>query len=186
MTEKTAAFYDAGFSRPGNLARLPLEESPWLPLYQATAKLVPTDASVVDLGCGTGRFARLLADDHRRTGKYLGIDFSPVAVAEARRYVPTAEFMVGDLRTCPIPRADTYVCLEVLEHIDDDLGLLQRLPTGAQVILTVPSFRSKAHVRTFPSAASALERYDELIGTSLWRRIPPPDHFHHLVMGGRR
>lgn len=186
MSEKQADFYDQGFADPRNLALRPLEQSPWLPLYSAAASQIPQAASIVDLGCGTGRFARLLYDDPARTGSYIGIDFSEVAIEEARRYVPQAEFRVADLRDCEIPEADIYVCLEVLEHIDDDLGLLRRLPAGAGVVMSVPSFKAETHVRSFPSAADSIERYDEVVGLSAWQRIPAPDTFIHLLQGGKR
>src|SRR5271154_4622 len=53
--------------------------------------------SVLELGCGVGRFSRYLAQQGLRA---TGIDFSPVAMAKARERVARdggrPEFLVGD------------------------------------------------------------------------------------------
>jgi len=57
----------------------------------------------------------------------------------------------------------TYVCLEVLEHLDDDCDLIGKLPAGARLILSVPSFESDTHVRWFDSFDDVTGRYDGLL-----------------------
>lgn len=167
MPAPDASWYDAGYGDPGHRARRPLARSPWRPVYEAAARLVPGGARVVDLGSGTGRFASLLPG-----AGYLGLDFSAVAVAEARRYAPAHEFRVADLREIVPPPADVYVTLEVLEHLDDDLALLARLQAGALVVLSVPSYDSAAHVRHFPAARHVRDRYGSLLPGAELRAIP--------------
>jgi cyclopropane fatty-acyl-phospholipid synthase-like methyltransferase len=54
--------------------------------------------SALELGCGVGRFSRYLAQQGLRV---TGVDFSPVAIAEARKRVARddvrPEFLVGDV-----------------------------------------------------------------------------------------
>lgn len=57
---------------------------------QIRAHLLP--GSVLDLGCGSGRFTEAF-DGHR----YFGIDISPASIDIARTLYPDAEFMVGDI-----------------------------------------------------------------------------------------
>lgn len=149
----------------------------YVPLYEAAAALIPPGASVVELGCGTGRFARFL--NH----PYIGIDFTPALVEEARRYNSGGDFRAGDLRTDPIPDADVYVTLEVLEHLDDDLGLLRRLPVGRTVVLSVPSFDSASHVRYFQRPGSARARYGRVLDINHEATIPLRRGFFHLLRG---
>lgn len=142
----------------------PLEECSALPVYEAALEFVPR-LPVVDLGCGTGRFAELL----RRSGVtgYRGFDFAPAVIEEARRYVPSFEFDVADLREWEhgpeMPDECCYVILEVLEHLDDDRDLLARLQPGQPVVFSVPNFWSESHVRVFPTAEDAIDRYGDLL-----------------------
>ena len=95
-------------------------------------------------------------------------------------------FYHADLRALEIPKANTYVTLEVLEHIEDDLGLLERIPKNSFTIISVPSFDSASHLRHFPTEGSALERYCQVLDIDDWRkvRIPSGEFFH--VFRGRR
>ena len=159
-----AEFYDENLEN----FLLPLEKSPWLDLYQVAATLVPTPSCrVADLGCGTGRFARLLT--YHGVTSYWGVDFSPNRIDEARRYVPEVEFEVGDLREARIrarfPEFDTFIVTEVLEHIEDDVGLLASLPQGALVVYSVPTYDAAAHVRIFEDVDAIHRRYGSLLTT---------------------
>lgn len=80
-----AEFYDQFIDRH----LIPLEKSPWRKVYEEAARLLPEskDETIVDIGCGTGRFAKLLYDKGYR--KYLGIDFSKGMLEEAKRYNPS-------------------------------------------------------------------------------------------------
>lgn len=152
----------------------------YIPLYEAAAALIPEGASVVELGCGAGKFAPYAL---ARTGSYLGLDFAPALIDAAEGTHP-GHFAVADLRTDPIPEAQVYVALEVLEHLDDDLGLLARLPRGATAILSVPSFDSASHVRWFPEPGSAKSRYERWLYAVSERTLSlPSGAFFHLLAG---
>lgn len=102
---------------------------------------------VLDTGCGVGNFFGGVAD---RIEFGLGIDLSPVNIAEAReRFAdqPHLRFVQADLDeqadALRAERFDTVVCLDVLEHIEDDLSLLKRLAQivepGGHVLIKVPA-----------------------------------------------
>src|SRR3990172_8861948 len=55
VTALEATWYDEAL--PGSRALVPLEESSALPVYQTALALLPSDLAVIELGCGTGRFA---------------------------------------------------------------------------------------------------------------------------------
>lgn len=71
---------------------------------------------VLDAGCGTGRWARLLVD---RGASVVGVDLSPTAIATARALVPEAEFHCQDLLavTFPPQHFDLIVSVTVLQHL---------------------------------------------------------------------
>lgn len=75
------------------------------------ARLVPSGASVVDFGCGTGRHLHGLGS---RISMGVGLDYEPSYVIEARRLrgVGHLHFLVGDGRAAPLSAAfDRAVCL---------------------------------------------------------------------------
>jgi SAM-dependent methyltransferase len=72
---------------------------------------------VVDLGCGGGRWARMLT---REGYEVLGIDQSPHMIRLARRNAPRAEFRVGSLLREAIPRCDAVTSIgECLNYLFD-------------------------------------------------------------------
>jgi trans-aconitate methyltransferase len=182
MAERESRFYDEALDNPRHASWLPLEQTPYRQLFDRTATLIPDGLDVVELGCGTGRLASLIGP---RSRSYIGLDFSPRRIEEARRYAPGLDFRIADLRSDPIPPADLYVANELLEHLADDLGLLLRLPAGAQVVLSVPSFDSAAHVRYFPLVGQAAERYGAALTLDASQVVPYGEHFFHLLRGRR-
>jgi SAM-dependent methyltransferase len=61
------------------------------------------DGLVVDLGCGSGIWARILTDAGYDV---LGIDYSKAMIALARKRAPQATFRVGSYLTAELPRCD--------------------------------------------------------------------------------
>lgn len=167
------AFYDAALPKANY-------RGGYRDLWRRTAKLVPKDATVVELGCGPGMLLPYLG-----IRSYVGLDFSPNAIATARRMYPRADFRVADVRE-PIPAADVYVMNEVLEHLDDDLALLRSLPPST-VVLSAPSFDSASHVRFFAKEGAAVKRYGRVLAIdhTEYVRHGSAGRFFHLIRGRR-
>lgn len=65
-------------------------------LFDRWVAMLPSGTPVLDIGCGSGvPWTRALAERFDVTG----VDISPRQVAAARRYVPGATFVVGDMAT---------------------------------------------------------------------------------------
>jgi SAM-dependent methyltransferase len=104
---------------------------------------------VVEVGCGIGNFTRMLLD----RDAVFAIDIEPECVDRLKeRYAgyPNLRAFSGDaaavLRTLARYSPDSCVCLNVLEHIEDDRGALDAMrsaivPSGV-VVLLVPAFQS--------------------------------------------
>lgn len=103
--------------------------------------------SVLDLGCGVGFLASLTE------GKYLGIDFSSVALGKAHKlHARTdAEFLLADIYTLPLETTfGTVVLQEVLEHLDNPSSIIEKACSLAnrRIIVTVPqNMPDPAHVK---------------------------------------
>jgi trans-aconitate methyltransferase len=192
-----ADFYDVAMTEEGSPAMLPLEMSPWLPLYEEACSWIPAPHPVVDLGCGTGRFIECLLNGINY-GAVEGVDFSPSALREAARISTYGEYgkhdvmwTTADLRNWePDPNRQgntTYVALEVLEHLEDDLYLVRRIPPGHQLVFSVPNYESESHVRTFRNAGDIWARYANLLEFRRWSLVSIDDRKSiHVVDSVRR
>lgn len=100
--------------------------------------------NILEVGCGTGTFTALMASaGHRVTA----VDINPSYVATAKARLATQDrvaVLAGDATSMSWDtRFDTVVLLDVLEHIEDDLGFLRRLAgclaPGGRLVLKVPA-----------------------------------------------
>lgn len=66
------------------------------------------DGLVVDLGCGSGRWARVLTDAGYDV---VGIDLSSAMVRLARRHAPRAKFLVASLLSANIPPCEAVTAI---------------------------------------------------------------------------
>nr|WP_276582079.1 class I SAM-dependent methyltransferase [Cellulomonas sp. RIT-PI-Y] len=107
-------------------------------------RVLPTDRrlSVVEMGCGMGAFGARLA---ARYADYTGVEPATESAQVAReRVAPYGGRVVADQSDLdPDQRFDLLCAFEVLEHLEDDAGLLrdwaQLLRPGGQVVVSVPA-----------------------------------------------
>jgi SAM-dependent methyltransferase len=142
---------------------------------QLIERLVPphTGALVADAGCGTGGTLGELADAYR----CVGIDPTAEAIILAKQHFPGINFRTGlapeGLRDV-IADVKLVTMLDVLEHVQDDVGLLgamvRALRPGAFLLLTVP-----ADMRLWSPSDVAYghhRRYDRLGFERIWAQLP--------------
>ena len=112
-----AYIHDTGF---GDFART---SAPWL-LETLRANGIDKGL-VVDLGCGSGIWARELS--HAGYG-VLGIDISPAMIEIARKRVPRAEFRTGSLLRAKLPTCAAVTSLgECLNYMFDRSNSIAQL-----------------------------------------------------------
>lgn len=116
---------------------------------------------LLDVGCGNGDFLKLAQS---AGWEVKGIDFDPIAVAEAHR--SGLDVVLGDLEKIKLDRKkyDWITCSHVLEHVHSPLELLkslhQLLNEDGVLWLQVPNIESIGH---------------EIYGQH-WIGIDPPRH----------
>jgi SAM-dependent methyltransferase len=103
---------------------------------------------LLDVGSGQGDFAAEALT--RWPGvELLGVEYSASGVRASERKAPAARFLQADLLEPGIAPAAAdaawgthAVCSEVLEHVDDPVGLMRAarawMATGCRVVVTVP------------------------------------------------
>jgi SAM-dependent methyltransferase len=112
-------------------------------LEQAIARLgLPTQARILDAGCGSGRNMVDLAHH----GIVTGVELSSTSVQLARER-NSGEVLEGSVMDMPLDdhSFDLTVSLDVIEHLEDDVGALQELrrvtKPGGALLVTVPAYQ---------------------------------------------
>ncbi len=126
-----------------------LEEDHWW--YRGRRKVIaallrglalPPGAQILDAGCGSGRNMV----DFARLGSVTGVEIADASVVRAR------ERAIGEVVQCSITelpftdgRFDLAFCLDVIEHIEDQLRALRELyrvvAPGGRLVVMVPAYQ---------------------------------------------
>jgi SAM-dependent methyltransferase len=103
---------------------------------------LPGSARILDAGCGSGRNMVELS----RYGAVSAVELSPPSV-ELARARDAGEVVEGSVLEMPFADAsfDLAASLDVIEHLDDDVGALRELrrvvAPGGALLLTVPAYQ---------------------------------------------
>jgi glycosyltransferase involved in cell wall biosynthesis len=131
-TEKPASYYEA----------LNDTEDRYTNIYRMVGQMVESK-TMLDVGCGQGKLSDYI--EH-----YDGLD------------MVQNPYKVADIYSHEYVGYEVYVMLEVLEHLTRDKTVLGKVPSGKEVIFSVPSFDDPAHVRMFTERIVRW-RYKDLI-----------------------
>lgn len=117
--------------------------------------LLPSDWTVVDLGCGTGELLARLAPV---VGRVIGVDQEGAMLEAARRRLadaPAVDLVEADLAALPLDDAcaDAALCVLVLHHIPDPAAALAEArrvvrPGGPVVVLDMIAHDREAYRQT--------------------------------------
>lgn len=154
-------FYDEVFESEDRWT-LPYWKMQWYASWAVLSDRVQRSdrPKVLDMGCGPGHLGRMLVD--QGVTDFVGFDFSAKRVEQAKLLVPECRFEVDDAYSTDLFATVDYnivTCCEFLEHLDGDLEILDRIPSGTRLLGTVPNYDAQAHVRYFSSADEVVARY---------------------------
>ncbi|QDT06291.1 hypothetical protein K227x_47000 [Rubripirellula lacrimiformis] len=170
--QQQPGFYDDMYASSEEY-RKPFWQSRYYFLWTVLVERLRTGGAsqVLEIGCGSGQFAELLYRDLNLG--YLGVDISQEGIRQAtQKGLANYRFETADAIQSPIltdASYDTVVCTEVLEHIEQDLEMIQRIKAGTRCLCTIPNFPYVSHVRHFASCREVTERYGGLFDDfSVW------------------
>jgi 2-polyprenyl-3-methyl-5-hydroxy-6-metoxy-1,4-benzoquinol methylase len=149
-------------------------------MYGALLSSLPDGSRVLDLGCGTGFLLRWLARQERITA--VGVDQSESQVEILRRTLPGVEVALEDglayLRAHPATFGGIF-CLDVLEHIAGDDGLLQWVEAAAAALQERGFFFCR-----MPNAANLASGYGRYMDLTHQRSFTAPSVIQLLEAAG--
>jgi SAM-dependent methyltransferase len=137
--------------------------------WQAALAKPELGRRVVEIGCGIGNFTQFLLD----RDAVIAVDSDADCMAELALRFPNRPNLhavctdATDLRHLRRFEPDSCVCLNVLEHIEDDraalCGMAEVLPRGGKLVLLAPAFpflrgpidQKLGHFRRYRRAAIA-------------------------------
>ncbi len=152
-----------------------------IPFYvnkvQLVKELVPPGSEVLDLGCGDGLIAHVLAEE--RQCRVTGVDSHPLAIAFAREKNRNQNvFQVKSVYTLRFTsQFDVALAVEIFEHIRKPEVMLQKvkraLKRDGSFIVTTPlsdggaKALSRHHVKEYSKEEfhAIIEKYFEVIDT---------------------
>lgn len=192
-TAKPSGYYDQIYEQAHDY-RTPWYQSRYAEVWKQVAEAMNEYLvrRILEVGCGTGQLAACLSQKLTLPSdlSYLGIDFSPTAVRLAREMNPGLEFQVKDIRAPRIfgDAVDAVIATEVLEHVDDDIMLLDRIPFGTLVAFSVPNFDDVSHLRYFDTMTDVLSWYAPAFESLdvTWIPLPTTTRFGYWLGIGRR
>ncbi len=139
--EKSAAAWIASQGEAGDFTRRYVLDAPMLARIEGQGF-----QHVLDVGCGEGRFCRLIAP---YVAHITGIDPSPSLIDEAKRRDPQADYRVGHAETLDFADGNfdlviSYLSLIDIDDIDDAIAEMARVlaPGGTLLIANLNSFNT--------------------------------------------
>ncbi len=104
---------------------------------------------IIELGCSNGNFAKKLFK--KGMTNYYGIDIQQDKINEAKKKLPLMNFGCYDIldNLFILKKGATFISFQCLEHIKDDLKVLNTLKEGTKIIISVPNNSYKGHIRWF-------------------------------------
>jgi 2-polyprenyl-3-methyl-5-hydroxy-6-metoxy-1,4-benzoquinol methylase len=118
------------------------ETARWISIKPLIESLQKDNLSIIDVGCGRGVFSNVISC----YGNVVGIDPVNSVIEYGKSIYPELELHAFSLEDYvfefPDKKYDLVLCTEVLEHVLDKVGFINRLKNlvrnGGHIILTTP------------------------------------------------
>lgn len=130
---------------------------------------------VLEIGCGEGAFFDALRPF--APSRYLGVDFSPGAIANAQKRLAgdlepgKVDFVVGDGKAYPVnEQFDAIIFPECIEYLGDPIALLEHYQTGLAPggVFGVTQWLGLKPLRIWRRFKAQTEIVDEAVVSASW------------------
>lgn len=120
LDDAAAEYFEAHF--------VPAIFAAWAPILADAAGVAPGQR-VLDVACGTGIVARVVADRVAKDGQVTGVDLNPSMLRVARRLRPELDWHEGDATRLSFPDSsfDAVVCQAGLMFFPDPVAALREM-----------------------------------------------------------
>ena len=138
---------------------------------------------VVDVGCGSGYFTKIIAQCMREKGKVVGIDPDRKLIQEAekickRKHISSVQFKVGNIWKIPLESnyADLVVAHVVLSNIPRQLDAILEMKRVAKIggkVAVIDSAKSGGHYFPDDRLNELYDQFHKAFGTAIdkeWRQ----------------
>jgi len=125
-------------------------------------KYAPDARKVLDVGAGFGTFASQYLNKNS-VETYDAYEFSGAYDTLKTLDFPGFKAYQESFQGISVDQYDLVIALEVLEHINWDKEFLFKIPSGRDVIISVPYGHAPNHVRAFAFPNSVAHRYGDLL-----------------------
>lgn len=146
--------------------------------------------NVADLGCGVGRFVKIMIQRGMKPQMYWGLDNNRSKIQQARKEYPGWRFTFGDMFSArakqEFMKYDAFLMIELLDHIEKDIELIKSIPVGKKLVLYMPQFEGPGNIRWFESSEEAKSRYSHFIDISSKGRYRSPEGYVWTTLLGTR
>jgi hypothetical protein len=122
---------------------------------------------IFEVAGAEGNLAKMILRDERVV-HYIFTDFSPEAIKLAKESIGNDPRVTIELLDAENYKQynkyffDTFISTS-LEHIMSDMKILESLPKDTLVVLSLPNFYTKGHVRYFRAPCEIQDRYGHLL-----------------------
>jgi len=108
-------------------------------LQTAVNWISPDEIRIIEVGCGNGNFAEFI--EQRGISRYIGVDISKNEIDKAKDLYPQYRFLVADITKNYnfLNKASMIVSFQTLQHIKDDLPLLNNIKPKTKILISVPN-----------------------------------------------
>jgi len=122
---------------------------------------------ILEIGCAAGNFYQFLSGKYNN---YIGVDIDLSQINKAKKKYPEGMFIHGNILNMDklLQDCKMIVSFQVLEHIEKDYDIFEKIDKGKSMIFSVPNFPYRSNFsdgghKRYYEMDGWIERYKHLV-----------------------